>query len=58
MDKNLEKFLNRLNSFYPTIKFTAEYLKETTSFLDVNKRLGEGELMIDLFVKPTDKHQF
>ena len=54
----MEKFHNKLNTFYPTIKFTAEYSKEAINFLDVNVRLVEGELMTDLFVKPTDTHQF
>ena len=54
----LENFLNKLNSFHPTIKFTAEDSKETINFLDVNIRLVGGELMTDLLVKPTDTHQF
>ena len=53
-EESLEKFLNKLNTFHPTIKFTAEYSKEAINFLDVNVRLVEGELMTDLFVKPTD----
>ena len=57
-EESLEKFLNKLNSFHPTIKFTAEYSKEAINFLDVSIRLVEGELMTDLFVKPTDTHQF
>ena len=57
-EESLEKFLNKLNTFHPTIKFTAEYSKEAINFLDVNVRLVEGELMADLFVKPTDTHQF
>ena len=28
VEKYLKKFLNKLNSFYPSIKFTAEYSKE------------------------------
>ena len=35
-EESLEKFLNKLNSFHPTIKFTVEYSKETINFLDVN----------------------
>ena len=31
-EESLEKFLNKLNSFHPTIKFTAEYSKETINF--------------------------
>ena len=57
-EESLEKFLNKLNSFHPIIKFTAEYSKQTINFLDVNIRLVGGELMTDLFVKPTDTHQF
>ena len=48
----------KLNRFHPTIKFTAEYSKETNSFLDVNIPLVGAELMTDLFVKPTDTRQF
>ena len=31
-EESLEKFLNKLNSFHPTIKFTAEYSKEAINF--------------------------
>ena len=41
-EESLEKFLNKLNSFHPTIKFTAEYSKEIINFLDVNIRLVGG----------------
>ena len=44
--------------FHSTIKFTAEYSKEEVNFLDVNIKLIDGELKTDLFVKPTDTHQF
>ena len=43
---------------YSTIKITAGYSKEKVNFLDVNIKLIEGELKTDLFVKPTDSHQF
>ena len=56
-EESPEKFLNKLNTSHPTIKFTTEYSKEAINFLDVNVRLVEGELMTDLFVKPTDTHQ-
>ena len=42
--------------FHSIIKFTAEYSKE--DFLNVNIKLIHGELQTDLFVKPTDTHQF
>ena len=31
-EESLEKFLNKLNTFHPTIKFTAEYSKEAINF--------------------------
>ena len=57
-EESLEKLLNKLNTFHPTITFTAGYSKEAIDFLDVNVRLVEGELMTDLSVKPTDTHHF
>ena len=44
--------------FHLTIKFTAEYSKEEVNFLDLNIELIDEELKTDLFVKPTDAHQF
>ena len=44
--------------FHSTIKFPAEYSKEEVNFLDVNIKLMDGKLKADLFVKPTDTHQF
>ena len=57
-EESLEKFINQLNSFHPTVKFTDEYSKEIINFLNVNIRLVEGELMTDLFVKPNDTPEF
>ena len=56
--ESLETFLNKLSTFDPTIKLTAEYSKQAIKFLVVKVRLVEGELMTDLLVKPTDTHQF
>ena len=44
--------------FHPTIKLTAEFLKEKANFLDLNIELMDGELKTILFVKPADTHQF
>ena len=44
--------------FHTTIKLTAEYSKEKVNFLYVNMKLINFELKIDLFIKPTDTHQF
>ena len=54
--KNLEKFLNKLNSFHLTIKFTAEHSKKI--IFRRKYKIGGGDLMTDLFVKATTTHQF
>ena len=57
-EESLKKFLNEINSFHSTIKFTADWSKEKANFLDVEVTLNNGVLSTDLFVKPTDTHQF
>ena len=44
--------------FHPAIKFTAEYCKEGVNFLGLNIKLIDGKFKTDLFVKPSDTHQF
>ena len=39
----VHKFLKKLNTFYPRIKLTADYSKETMDFLDVNIGLVGGD---------------
>ena len=46
----------QVNMFHSTMKFTAEYSKEEVNFLYLNIKVIDGELKIDLFVKPTDTH--
>ena len=43
---------------HPTIKITAEWSKTSINFLDVTVSLIEGVIEIDLFVKPSDSHQY
>ena len=57
-EEKLQEFLNDLNSFHDTIKFTAESSRETVNFLDVKVSLKNGVFSTDLYVKPTDTHQF
>ena len=57
-EESLKVFIEQVNMFHSTIKFTAEYSKEEVNFLDVNIKLIDGELKTDLIVKPTDTHQF
>ena len=53
-----EHGVEQVNMFHPTIKFAAEYSKEEVNFLDINIKLIDGEPKTDLFVQPTDTHQF
>ena len=57
-EESLKEFLNDINSFHSTIKFTADWSKEKVNFLDVEVTLNNGVLSTDLFVKPTDTPQF
>ena len=57
-EEKLKDFLKELNIFHETIKFTAEASKETVNFLDVQVSLKDGVFSTDLYVKPTDTHQF
>ena len=53
-----ENFMKELNSFRDHIKFTFESNKESINFLDVNINLSNGHLMTNIYVKPTDCHQY
>ena len=57
-EESLRDFIDQVNLFHATTKFTAEYFKEEVDVLDLNIKLIDGELKTDLFVKPTDTHQF
>ena len=57
-EESLQEFINEINSFHPTIKFTADLSKEKVNFLDVEVTLKNSVLSTDLFVKLTDTHQF
>lgn len=57
-EESLLCFIDHINSFHRTIKFTSEYSPHEAHFLDVNVRKENNSLTTDLFVKPTDKHQY
>ena len=42
---------------HPTIKFTANWSKTSTNFLDVTVSIVESVIETDLYVKP-DSHQY
>ena len=56
--EELENFMKELNSFSDHIKFTFECDKENINYLDVNINLSNGHLMTNMYVKPTDHHQY
>ena len=59
----LKNFLQNLNSFHPSIKFTSEYSPDKITFLDVNIYKGPNfhvtkTLEFETFVKPTNKQAY
>ena len=57
-EESLKQFLEHLNSAHRTIKFTAEYSTNKVNFLDVEVIRRGDTLLTDLYVKPTDTHQY
>ena len=57
-EKALKKFLEILNFYHPTIKFTANYSWEKICFLDVEVIKKGNQLVTDLYIKPTDTQQY
>ena len=58
MKKKFKEFIEHLNEKHPTIKFTAEWSQTSINFLDVTVSLIGGKINTDLYVKPTDSHQY
>ena len=52
------KLLHIINKTHPTIKFTVDWSKTSINFLDVTVTIAEGVIETDLYVKPTDIHQY
>ena len=50
--------LKILNSYHPTIKFTANYSRGMICFLDVEVVKKGDHLVTDLYIKPTDTYQY
>ena len=56
--QKLDSFLNELNKFHPNLSFTYETSKERVNFLDLNVSIRNGTVSTDLYIKPTDGHQY
>ena len=57
-EEKLTQFLNERNNFHSNLKFTYETSSCTVNFLDLNVSLKNGTLHTDLYIKPTDGHQY
>ena len=57
-EEKLNEFIDVLNKKQPTTNFTAEWSKTQINFLDVTVSLENGKIKTDLYVKPTDTHQY
>ena len=57
-EEKLKGSIEHLNEKHATIKFTAELSKTSINFLDVTVSLVGGNITTDLYVKPTDSHQY
>ena len=57
-EDKLKEFLDYLNSAHRTIKFTSNWSTDEIEFLDVKVLNESGVLETDLYVKPTDTHQY
>ena len=57
-EEKLTQFLNELNNFHSYLKFTYETSSCTVNFLDLNVNLRNKAIHADLYIKPTDSHQY
>ena len=56
--EDLDTFLDYINTFHYSIKFTHTISSESIPFLDINISLKDGFLHTDLYSKPTDAHAY
>lgn len=57
--ESLHSFIDALNSFHPSIKFTYNISPQKVSFLDVTVSKSENlDLATDVYVKSTNVHQY
>ena len=57
-ENGLTSFMQKLNQFHPNLSFTYESSKKEIAFLDYEANLFECKFTTDLYVKPTDTHQY
>ena len=57
-EEKLKFFLDDLNKYHPNINFTHQSNKECINFLDLTVSLLDNKVSTDLYIKPTDRHQY
>ena len=57
-EDDLQRFVDHINSFLPTIQLTVQSSTDSLSFLDTSISLKDGFLQTDLYTKPTDSHAY
>ena len=57
-EEKLKFFLNDLNKYHSNVNFTHESNKECINFLDLTVSLADNKVSNDLYIKPTDRHQY
>ena len=57
-EEPLKLFLKKINVVQPTIKLMADWPYSSFNFLYVKVTLKDGKIIIDLYAKPTDTHQY
>ena len=57
-EEKLMELIEHLNEKHPTIKLTAEWSQTSINLLDVTVSLVGGKVTADLYVKPTESHQY
>ena len=55
---DLVQFTNYLNQCHNSIKFSVVFGRENISFLDTSVSIHNGQLVTDLYTKPTDSHNY
>ncbi|XP_041472560.1 uncharacterized protein LOC121421825 [Lytechinus variegatus] len=57
-EDSLHTFIDHINSFHRTIKFTSDFSQQETHFLDVTVQKKPNGITTTLYTKPTDTHQY
>ena len=57
-EDKLEEFIEHLNEKHVSMKLTAEWSQTSITFMDVTVSLLGGKVTTDLYLKPTDSHQY